>query len=93
MKKIDFAQLKVETSIDCFEDQDLRKDIGNALHRVSESVPMSDLARKIYYSEEAIEVSDDDCKTMMNLLGRLFKKFIIDALIRSTQDVGKEETK
>lgn len=93
MKKINFSQLKVETSIDCFEDQDLRKDIGNILHRVSESVPMSDLARKIYYSEGAVEIPDDDCRTMINLLARHLKKFLLDALIRSTQDVEKEEIK
>ncbi|WFE85035.1 hypothetical protein [Parabacteroides chongii] len=49
---------------------------------------MSDLARKIFYSEDAIEISDEDFKTMLALLRTAYKKFIVDAVARS----GEEST-
>ncbi|WFE84973.1 hypothetical protein [Parabacteroides chongii] len=88
MKKVNFKELSVEIGIDEFQKQDFRKEIGNALHRASESIPMSDLARKIFYSEDAIEISDEDFKTMLALLRTAYKKFIVDAVARS----GEEST-
>ena len=52
MKQVNFKQLNVETEIDTFQEVDLRHEIGNALHRAAETVPMSDLARNIGHHEE-----------------------------------------
>lgn len=93
MKRINFKELNVEISIDSFENMDGRQEIGNTLHRASESVPMSDLAKKIYYSEGPIDITDKDYEEMMRLICRGLKKFVIDALLRSTLDVKEEEVK
>lgn len=89
MKQVNFKQLNIETEIDTFQEVDLRHEIGNALHRAAETVPMSDLARNIYHSEGTIDISDKDYTEMMNLLK--LKRFIIDAITRSTTDKEKEE--
>lgn len=91
MKQVNFKQLNVETEIDTFQEVDLRHEIGNALHRAAETVPMSDLARNIYHSEETIDISNEDYAEMMKTLRGAFKRFIIDAITRSTTDKGKEE--
>ncbi|MCD8136441.1 MAG: hypothetical protein LUH01_11055, partial [Parabacteroides gordonii] len=72
---------------------DMRKEIGNALHRASESVPMSDLARKIYYSEESIEIPDKDFKTMTALLKTSFKKFVIDSIVKAGEESETKKDK
>ena len=60
MKQVNFKELNVEVGIDQYQNHDLRKEIGNALHRASESVPMSELARNIYYSEGDIKIPNDE---------------------------------
>lgn len=91
MKQVNFKELNVEVAIDQFKPCDLRKDIGNALHRASESVPMSDLARKIYYSEGAIEIPDEEFDEMMKLIKLGFKKFVLDGIAHSATEVEAEE--
>ena len=41
MKQFNFKELNIEVGIDQYQKHDLRKEIGNALHRASESVPMN----------------------------------------------------
>ena len=89
MKQVNFKKLNVEIGVDQYVSKDLRKDVGNALHQASESVPMSDLARKIFYSEEALIISDENYEMMMFLLTRSIKKFICDAITRSTTEIEK----
>lgn len=90
MKQVNFKELNVEVGVDTFMPQDLRKDVGNALHQASESVPMSKLARDIYYSEEALDISDEDYQVMMFLLSKAMKKFINDAILRSTVEIKEK---
>lgn len=80
MKKINFKELNVEVEIDKYQTADLRHEIGNALHRLSESVPMSELARKIYYSEGEIEIDDTELELARALLKGVFKQFVLQAL-------------
>ena len=47
---------------------------------------MTELARKIYYSEGPLEISDEDFKTMMALLSRSFKKFLIDSVTKAGEE-------
>ena len=54
MKAVNFKELSIETSIDEYEVLDLRKEVGNTIHRHAMSVPLSELARKIYFSEGAV---------------------------------------
>lgn len=90
MKQLNFKQLNVEVGIDQYQKHDLRKEIGNALHRASESVPMSDLARNIYYSEGDIEIPDEEFDEMMKLIKPGFKRFVLDSIVRSATDAGTE---
>lgn len=86
MKQINFKELNTEVEIDRFEPRDFSKEIGNSLHRAAENIPMADLARKIYYSEASIDIPEEDYEMMLCLLKKQYKKFIIDALVRSTVD-------
>lgn len=91
--KINFKELKVEVGVDQFELQDWRKAMGNALHRASESVPMSELARKIYYSEGPIDILEEDFKTMLVLLGTALKRFLVDAVAKAGEESETNKNK
>lgn len=56
MKRVNFKEVKIETSIDNFEVVDLRKEIGNAIYKRAESVSQDDLARRIFHSEGEVEM-------------------------------------
>lgn len=91
--RINFKELKVEVGVDQFELQDWRKAMGNALHRASESVPMSELARKIYYSEGPIDILEEDFKTMLVLLGTALKRFLVDAVAKAGEESETNKNK
>lgn len=56
MKQINFKELSVQFEIDGETiPVDVRKELGNALFR-SPDIAMSDFAKKIYYSEEPLEI-------------------------------------
>ena len=80
MKKVNFKNLEVEVEISKFETMDLRKQLGNAIHREAMTVPMSELAKRIYYSEDYIEIDEEDYNSMVEILSRLFKRFVIEAI-------------
>ena len=90
MKQLNFKELNIEVGIDQYQKHDLRKEIGNALHRASESVPMRYLARNIYYSEGDIEIPDEEFDEMMKLIKPGFKRFVLDSIVRSVIEVEPE---
>ena len=90
MKQVNFKELNVEVGIDQYQNHDLRKEIGNALHRASESVPMSELARNIHYSEGDIKIPDEEFDEMMKLIKPGFKRFVLDSIVRSATEVETE---
>lgn len=90
MKQVNFKELNVEVGIDQYQNHDLRKEIGNALHRASENVPMSELARNIYYSEGDIKIPDEEFDEMMKLIKPGFKRFVLDSIVRSATEVETE---
>ncbi len=67
MKRIDFSQLEVETSIGVFEKADVRSTLGNLIFRSATSLELDTLARKIFSAQEgrAAEFSDDEYAAMM----------------------------
>lgn len=96
MKRLNFKELRVETSIDEFEAVDVRKAIGNALYKLADSIPMSDLSRKIYHSEGMIEIEDQDCAEMVKTIEPLFRVLLINAVKDNIEDVtdkSKENVK
>ncbi len=68
MKKVNFKELKVETSIGKYEPLDIREGVGNLLHNRSSTIPMSDLARKIFHSQGSVEIEDKLFDEMMAIL-------------------------
>lgn len=91
MKQVNFKELNVEVEIDVFQNIDMRKDIANAIHRRAVTVPLSDLARKIYYSDQAVEINDEDYGAMMSIISGSFALVIKNAVERSATDVIKED--
>lgn len=90
MKQVNFKELNVEIGIDEFEKMDMRKEIGNAIHRQAITVPMADLARKIYHSEESVMISDEDYGIMLSIVSKSFALIISKAIERSTAETVEE---
>ena len=90
MKQVNFKELSVEIEIDKFQNIDLRKEIGNAIHRQAVTVPMSELARKIYYSEGDVSMTDEDYSMMISVVSKSFALIVTKAVERSTIDKDKE---
>lgn len=92
MRRINFKELNVEMGIDEFETRDLRKEIGNAVHRGAMDVPMHDLARVIYYSEGPIDIPDKEYLEMMEIVKRSFAFLVYDSVGKCAENItGKEE--
>lgn len=87
MKQVNFSDLNVEFEIDKFQKINLSHEVGNAIHRNAETVPMADLARKIYHSDGPLEILDEDYNSMMNILSRSFKVLVCRAIEIGTTDV------
>lgn len=94
MKQVNFKELNVEFEIDKFQQMDMRKDIGNSIHRQAVTIPMSDLARKIYHSEEPVEMDEENYNMMISVLERSFALLISAAVKRDTIEIEEiKETK
>lgn len=78
--KINFGKLMVEEAIDCFAETDMRKSIGNMLHRMSATVPTSDLARKIYHSEGEVEIPAECFPEFMDIISKSFRRIVVAAI-------------
>ncbi len=91
MKQLNLKELEIKVGVERTEILDVRKEWGDALHRVSESVPMTELAKRIYYSDGPVEISDEDFCTMMKLLKLSFKKFILDSVTDSVEEIKDKE--
>lgn len=68
MKKLNFKQLRVETSIDNFEYIDVTKDLGNFLFQSAKDLEIDALSRQIYSSTGEIEIEDSTYEKMISLL-------------------------
>lgn len=68
MKKINFTNILIETSIGEFSVMDLSKDLGDYLFRMATDLEMDMLARKIYNSFGTIEISDSLFEKMLSIM-------------------------
>ncbi len=66
--KIDFSKLQVETRIEQFDELDLREDIGNILFSNASTLAEDELARRIYKSEGAVEMTEKEAEMLVNSL-------------------------
>ena len=94
--KLNFKKLNVEVSIDNFAERDLSAQVGNFLFSEATTVPMSDLARKIYHSEGEMELTKKEYTEMMQVLSaasikHLVKTAIEDQAIELNPEQFKEE--
>lgn len=55
-KAIDFKNVPVELRIGEAEPTDVRRSVGNAINRNTSDIGLADFARKIFYSEEPVEI-------------------------------------
>lgn len=91
MKQVNFVELIVETEIDKYESLDMSHRIGNAIHQQAINVPMSELARRIYYSEGAININDEDYVMMLTIVRKSFALVISKAIEQCTVEVVEEK--
>lgn len=87
MKQVNFKELNVEVEIDQFQQMDLRADIGNSIHRQAVTIPMADLARKIFHSEGPVDMDDENYNMLISVLERSFALLISAAVKRDTIEI------
>lgn len=86
MKEVNFKELNVETEIDNFQTIDLRKEIGNKIHQRAVTIPIDELARKIYHSEDPVDIEDEDYGLMMSIISDSFSLIVKQAVERCTKE-------
>lgn len=91
MKRINFKEISVETSIDVFQKQDLAKQVGEALHKKATTLALDELARKIFKSTGPIELEDNEFTEMMAALDGVFYLFFIQGIANSAEDFQPTE--
>lgn len=91
MKQVNFKELNIEFEIDNFRTADLAHEVGNVIHRAAETVPMADLARKIYHSDGATRITDEDYREMMQIISKSFKLMVCRAIEAGTTEVETNE--
>ncbi len=55
-KAIDFSKIPVELRFGEVTETDMRRSLGNAINRNTSDIGLADFARKIFYSEEPVEI-------------------------------------
>lgn len=93
MKQVNFKSLKVEIRIDEFDTLDLRKEIGNAIHRQATDIAVADLSRSIYYSDGPIEIDDENYNSIMQIIEKSFALLVSQAVKNATKTIKMEEEK
>lgn len=84
--KVDFRKLNCEVRFGEYEEHDFAKLVGNTVHANTADIAMDDLARTIYYSEGAVELSGEQAQAIAGIIGQSptivawLKKAITDAL-------------
>ena len=69
MKKIDFSTVEIEFTFGKPEKVDIRKDVGNIINQKTADIGLADLARKIYYSDGAVEISPEYQEAIAAIVG------------------------
>ena len=66
-KKYDFRQALMEMGIDHFEEVDIRKSVGNNVHRLTRDIGIDELSRKVYH-DGVVELTDEEARIFCILL-------------------------
>ena len=77
-KVYDFTKVMMEVEFDKFEELDLSKDVGNAVHQNTGDIGIDDIAREIYRSGKA-EMTEAEAAEMHNILAYGKTKLVVAA--------------
>ena len=77
-KVYDFRKVSMEVEIGVFQEFDLRRVLGNAIHQNTDDIGIDEVARKIF-KEDTVEISDEDVKVLLLMLRTCKMKLVIAA--------------
>lgn len=69
--KPDFTKIKIENIDGTFLQINVAKAFGNAVYQSTRDIASRDLAKRIYYSEGAIEITKEEAGLLLEELPRL----------------------
>lgn len=73
MKKVNFKEMSIQLT---FEGQpavlDVRKTVGNTIRQNTADIGLDELARKIYFSEDEVEIPDEYIQAIIRISENCF---------------------
>ena len=90
MKKIDFSKLKVEVRIEEYSNIDVRKDLGNMLFNMANTLELDHLSRKVFNApNKPVNLDGEEYRLLMQALQNGAAKYsIIKAIESNAKDVS-----
>lgn len=77
-KVYDFKKVSMEVEIGVFQELDLRRPFGNAIHQNTDDIGIDEVARRIF-KEDTVEISDEEVKVLLLILKTCRLKLVIAA--------------
>ena len=87
--KANFKKTNVEVKFGEFQELDIATQLGNYIHSNTTDIGLDDVARKIYYSEGEIDISEEHAAAIKDLLNEYqcpFLAFVKQAVIKQLTD-------
>lgn len=84
--KVDFSALLVEQNIDDYVDMNLCVAIGNAVYQRAQTVEQDKLARRIHGASGAIELTQEECNIVADVVNKVFTLPIRRAVAKQLGD-------
>lgn len=81
MKKIDFNAIEIENIDGSKGKINIRKDFANALYSQGKTLDVVELARKIWHSENEVELTDEEVKIVEENVKQFYPSYIIQTSI------------
>jgi len=81
MKKIDFNAIEVENIDGSKGKINIRKDFANALYAQGKTLDVVELARKIWHSENEVELTDEEVKIVEENVKQFYPSYIVQTSI------------
>lgn len=85
--KIDFSNLTVQWNLEGEPQHvDIRKSLGNHIHQQTGDLAEDELAKRIYFADGPIELTDEEAKTVTTYVKRNYVVPVWQAIERATSD-------
>lgn len=81
MKKVNFNSIDVENIDGSIAKLNIRKDFANALYSQGKTLDVVELARKIWHSENEVELTDEEVKIVEENIKQFYPSYIIQNAI------------